>query len=189
MLCSPAEGLSWWRLLETFSSFVTDMLSTLVSCMWQGFLSPSIECNPLLPWGEDVENDRMQGNITVLQQYLWLQIPLALHKWTILFIMEVPWCDWAFTTAGWNPWPHLLWKHQAPGRRLQQYGWWVICWGILGPCLFYFINLIWWLTSTVLCPLGWLHMTGTCFHFHLKAKLRWTFTISNFIHSFLISKI
>lgn len=63
MLCSPAEGLPQCRLLETFSSFVTDVLSALVSCMRQAFLSPSIECNPLLPWGEDVENDRREGNM------------------------------------------------------------------------------------------------------------------------------
>lgn len=49
MLCSPAEGRPQCMLLEMFSSFVTDMLTAHVSCMQQGFLSPSIECNPLLP--------------------------------------------------------------------------------------------------------------------------------------------
>lgn len=67
MLCSPAEGLPQCTLLEMFSSFVTDMLSAHVSCMRQGFLSSSIECNPLLPRGEDVENDKMQGYITISQ--------------------------------------------------------------------------------------------------------------------------
>lgn len=189
MLCSPAEGLPQCRLLETFSSVVTDMLSTHVSCMWQGFLSPPIERNPLLPWDEDAENDRMQGNITIVQWYLWLQIQLALHKRTILLAMGVSWHDRAFTPAGWNTWPCLLQKSQAPAQRFRQYRWWVTYWGILGPCLFYFINLTPWLTSTVLCPRGWLQTTGTCFHFHIKSKIRWTFTISNFIHTFLISEI
>lgn len=32
-LCSPAEGLPQQRLLEMFSSFVTDLLSAHATCM------------------------------------------------------------------------------------------------------------------------------------------------------------
>ena len=84
MPCSPAEGLTQCWLLQRFSAFVTNMLSGHISCMWQGFPSPLAECNPVLPSGEDVENDRMKANVTVSQWYLWLQILLALCKWTIL---------------------------------------------------------------------------------------------------------
>lgn len=172
-----------------FSSFVTDLLSAHASCMRQGFPSPSIERNPLLLWGEDAEDGGMQGNIVVPQWSLWLQILLDLHKWTTVSAMRVSWYDWAFTTAGQNPWLCWLQRPQAPAEKPQQCGWWVFYRGTVGPCLFYFINLTLWLTSTVFRPLGHLQTTGISFHFHIKAKLRWTFTVSNFIHIFLISKI
>lgn len=92
--------------------------------MQQRVLSPLIKHNLLLPWGEDLENARTQVKITGSQSYLWLQILLALHKWTILF--PVACYDWALTTAGWNTWQRVLQKSQLPVQRLQQHGWYLL---------------------------------------------------------------
>lgn len=136
--CSALQQRDSHNLLESFPSFVTDMLSAHILCVPQGYLSSSMECNPLLPWGENMEKIGWQGDIAAWQWYLWLQILLALHRCTALFTVAVPWQGWAFTTAGWNPWPCLPQKSQAPAQRFQQNGWGVIYWGICGPCLLYF---------------------------------------------------
>lgn len=47
--CSALQQRDFHSLLETFSSFVTDMLSAHIACVPWGYLSSSMECNPLLP--------------------------------------------------------------------------------------------------------------------------------------------
>lgn len=59
--CSPLQQRDFHSLLETFSSFVTDMLSAHIPCVPQGYLSSSMESKPLLPCSEDVEKDRTAG--------------------------------------------------------------------------------------------------------------------------------
>lgn len=47
--CSALQQRDFHSLLESFSSFVIDMLSAHIPCVPQGCLSSSMECNPLLP--------------------------------------------------------------------------------------------------------------------------------------------